>query len=121
MQLIYAIFVCRNCRKTAEKMRKFGKVAKNLSQILGIGKIGEHLRKKKEKIKKSFTLPFGGEAKTFDRMMRSTCTMSLSARRPLEDTLTSSPSSSSMAERKGRQRQGDYKRAGSELKGAELN
>lgn len=40
-----------------------------------------------------------------DRMVNSTCTMSRSARRPREDTLTSSPSSSSMAERGGRERQ----------------
>lgn len=30
----------------AKKMRKFGKVAKNLSQIREIRRIGEHLRKK---------------------------------------------------------------------------
>lgn len=46
-------------------------------------------------------LPFGGGATAFDKMAESTCTMSRSARRPLEDTLTSSPSSSSIAEREG--------------------
>jgi len=47
----------------------------------------------------SKTPPSSVIAATLSGITASTCTMSLSARRPLEDTLTSSPSSSSMAER----------------------
>lgn len=83
-----------------QKLGELEDFQKEKRKILSLGKKRFYDETKCDKI--VCELPDGGGPPTSGKMMKSTCTMSRSARRPREDTLTSSPSSSSMAERGGR-------------------